>query len=127
MNKQNVNILIADDDPDYLFQFSLLLSNEGFNVIQTSSQKEAEAYLETNKPDIAVFDLMMEQHDSGFILAYKTKKMYPNTPVIICTAVGSETGMSFDIDNNWIKADLYLEKGKATSILAEEVKNLLNK
>lgn len=127
MDYKNKTILIVDDDPDYLFQFSLILSNAGYKIVKANSQKEAEIFLESNKPDLAVFDLMMEQHDSGFVLAYKTKKMYPDVPVIICTAVGSETGICFDTDKDWIKADVYLEKGKATSILAEEVTNLLNK
>jgi CheY-like chemotaxis protein len=89
--------------------------------------REAEVFLEQNKPILAVFDLMMEQHDSGFILAYKSKKMYPEVPVIICTSVAAETGLDFTSKNEWVKADLVIEKGKATSVLAEKVTQLLKK
>jgi hypothetical protein len=42
---------------------------------------------------------MMENEDSGFILCYKLKRMYPEVPVIIATAVSAETGMWFGISN----------------------------
>ena len=39
----------------------------------------------------------MEQDDSGFILSYKFKKLYPQVPVAIATSVAKETGISFSI------------------------------
>ena len=127
MTKCTNTILIADDDPDYLMLFSVLLKQAGYEVFQAQGMREAEAFLEQNEPILVVFDLMMEQHDSGFVLAYKSKKLYPNVPVIICTSVAAETGIDFSSKNDWVKADLFLEKGKATSILAEEVNRLLKK
>ncbi len=122
-------ILVADDDVDYLFQIRLHLQNMGFEVITAESQKEAEEYLEKNKPDLAVFDLMMETEDSGFILSYKTKQKYPDVPVIIATAVASETGISFGLntedEKRWIKADLYLEKDIRKEQLEKEINKLL--
>ncbi|MBN2519387.1 MAG: response regulator [Bacteroidales bacterium] len=126
MNKK-YRILIADDDPDYLFQIKFYLEKAGYEVIVAESQKEAEKILNEIQPDLAVFDLMMENNDSGFVLSYKLKKLYPKTPVIIATAVASETGISFGLkseeEKNWIKADLYLEKG----ILPERIKNEIEK
>ncbi|MDD3280761.1 MAG: response regulator, partial [Bacteroidales bacterium] len=101
----------------------------GMKVIAVESQKEAESVLETTKPDIAIFDLMMENQDSGFILSYKMKKKYPNVPVIIVTAVTADTGMIFGVDTaeerSWIKADLYLEKGLRPEQLQMEMTRLL--
>ncbi len=110
MTDQKKNILIADDDYDYLFQLKFRLKQWGYNVITAESQREAEKILESMKPDLAILDLMMENEDSGFILSYKMKKKYPDVPVIIATAVSAETGMNFGIDSEedrkWIKADL---------------------
>jgi len=105
----------------------VLLKQAGYEVYQAHGMREAEVFLEQNKPILAVFDLMMEQYDSGFILAYKSKKMYPEVPVIICTSVAAETGLDFTSKNEWVKADLVIEKGKATSVLAEKVTQLLKK
>lgn len=129
MTDQKKNILVADDDYDYLFQLKYRLNQWGYNVITAESQREAEKILESLKPDLAILDLMMENEDSGFILSYKLKKKYPDVPVIIATAVSAETGMSFGIDSEedrkWIKADLYLEKGIRPEQLKNEITKLL--
>src|SRR5512137_1807984 len=115
MNKKTFTVLIADDDPDYLFQVSFHLRRAGYEVIAVESQAEAEQVIMKMKPDIAIFDLMMESDDSGFILCYKLKRKYPEVPVILATAVARETGISFSLDSDtekaWIRADKYLEKG----------------
>ncbi|MFW5705874.1 MAG: response regulator, partial [Bacteroidota bacterium] len=97
--------------------------------ITAESQREGEQVINSVKPDLAIFDLMMENEDSGFILSYKLKKKYPEVPVILATAVTAETGMSFDLseDTNkeWIKADLFLDKGIRADQLEKEIKKLL--
>lgn len=127
--KLNKTVLIADDDNDLLFQLKLNLENMGFDVMEAHGQKEAEGIMSENKPDLAIFDLIMENQDSGFVLAYKMKNKYPETPVIIATAVTAETGMVFGIeteaDKNWIKADRYIEKNIRPDQLRREVFKLL--
>lgn len=122
-------ILIVDDDIDYLFQMKLKVQQFGFEVITAEGQKEAEHIIETVRPDLAILDLMMETDDSGFILAYRIKRKYPDVPIIIATAVTAETGMTFNInaDDNkqWIKADLYLDKGIRADQLQREIHKLL--
>ncbi len=129
MDKEIKTILLVDDDEDYLFQTKLNIEQFGFRVITAESQHEAENLLETLKPDLAILDLMMETEDSGFILAFKLKRKYPDVPVIIATAVTVETGMSFGVgteeDRKWIKADLYIEKGIRADQLNREIVKLL--
>jgi len=124
-------ILIVDDDMDYLFQLRVKVEGFGFETITAESQKEAESIIETTKPDLAIFDLMMENEDSGFILSYKIKRKYPDVPVIIATAVSAETGMTFDInsedDQQWIRADQFLDKGIRSDQLKNEIDRLLKK
>lgn len=122
-------ILIVDDDIDYLFQLKIQVEKFGFNVVTAESQKDAENLLSTQKPDLAILDLMMENEDSGFILCYKMKRKYPDVPIIIATAVAAETGMTFGIsteqERKWIRADLYLEKGILPEQLHKEILKLL--
>lgn len=126
---KNKTVLIADDDVDIVTQLTIQLKGFGMNVVAVDSQKEAEEFIENKKPDIAIFDLMMENLDSGFILSYKMKKKYPDVPVIIITAVTADTGMMFGVDTaeekSWIKADLYLEKGLRPEQLQMEMIRLL--
>jgi CheY-like chemotaxis protein len=129
MKKSDYTILVADDDPDYLFQTIFSLEKAGYKTIAAESQAEAESVILKLKPDLAIFDLMMESDDSGFILCYKLKKKYPEVPVILATAVSRETGMSFSLDSekdkSWIRADKYLEKGIRAEQLDQEVMKLL--
>ncbi|MCX6332707.1 MAG: response regulator [Bacteroidia bacterium] len=129
MKKSDYTILVADDDPDYLFQTVFSLEKAGYKTVAAESQAEAESVISKFKPDLAIFDLMMESDDSGFILCYKIKRKYPGVPVILATAVSRETGMSFSIDSekdkSWIMADKYLEKGIRAEQLDQEVMKLL--
>ncbi|HPY67655.1 MAG TPA: response regulator [Bacteroidales bacterium] len=129
MRKSDFTILVADDDPDYLFQTVFNLGKAGYKTIAVESQAEAESVMSKIKPDLAIFDLMMENDDSGFILCYKIKKKYPDVPVILATAVSRETGLSFSLDSEmdkaWIRADRYLEKGIRPEELDQEVMKLL--
>lgn len=129
MLKNKKLVLIVDDDPDYLEQLKSKVSGFGFDTLTASSRKEAEALLETTKPDLNIFDLMMETQDSGFILAYKSKQKYPEVPIIIASAVTTETGITFKVeteeDKKWIKADLYIEKGIRNDQLLREINKLL--
>jgi two-component system, OmpR family, response regulator len=126
---QQKTIFLVDDDVDIIMQMTGMLKNMGFIVVSACGQKEAEAMMDTIKPDLAMLDLMMENKDSGFILSYRLKKKFPGLPVIIATALTAETGMMFSLeeagDKNWIHADLYLEKGIRPDQLQREINKLL--
>jgi len=129
METKKKTVLIVDDDIDSMTQLTMHMTKMGFTVISADNQKEGEELINANKPDLAIFDLMMDNKDSGFILSYKIKKKYPDVPVIIATAVTSETGMLFGLNSEeekkWIKADLYLEKGLRYDQLEIEIGKLL--
>jgi CheY-like chemotaxis protein len=129
MKKSDFTILVADDDPDYLFQTVSGLERAGYKTISVESQSEAESVISRFRPDLAIFDLMMESDDSGFILCYRLKRKYPDVPVILATAVARETGLSFSLDSesekSWIRADKYLEKGIRPEQLDQEIMKLL--
>ncbi len=124
-------ILLADDDPDYLFQMKFALEKAGFRMITAETMDEAELAMDKDHPKLAIFDLMLERDDAGFILAYHAKKKYPGMPVILLTAVTAETGRQFGPDfsgsDGWIKADLYLEKGLHPDQLVTHINALLNR
>jgi DNA-binding response OmpR family regulator len=129
MKKEKKTILIVDDDIDYLFQMKTGIQEMGFEVITADTQKEAETIIEKTRPDLAILDLMMENQDSGFILCHKVKNKYPDVPIIIASAVTAETGMIFDVasqeEQDWIKADLFLDKGIRMDQLHKEINKLL--
>ncbi len=121
-------VLIVDDDPDILEQLEIYLSRMELAVISADSQSEAEQVIAGGQSfDLAVLDLMMEHDDSGFILSHRIKKMNPDIPVILLTAVAGETGIKFDAltgsERSWIKADCVMDK----DIRYEQLKGSINR
>lgn len=123
------NILLVDDDIDFIEQNKLQLEKTGFNVIVANSMTEAEQVYKQTAVDLAVVDVMLEYADAGFILCYHLKKKNPRLPVIIVTSVPNETGLDFDArtdeERSWIKADALLTKPMRFEQLQREIHRLL--
>ncbi len=122
-------ILVVDDDPDILDQVEIVLKANGYDAALVDSAAKAEEFLTSTQPDLAIVDLMMEQMDSGFVLCHEIKKLYPNVPIIMLTAVRASTGMGFDVNTaeakSWIKADCILDKPVRAEELLNSVRKLL--
>jgi CheY-like chemotaxis protein len=127
--EERKKILVVDDDIDMLEQVAIILKAEGYQVIQAQGQKEGEEALLTAIPDLAVLDLMMENMDSGFVLCHHVKRLFPETPVILLTAVKAATGLDFQPQSSeaasWVKADVILDKPVRPEQLRQEVRRLL--
>jgi CheY-like chemotaxis protein len=125
----DTTILVVDDDADFLLQMKTGLEKAGFRVLTANGQAAAEAILENQKPDLAILDLMMEQMDGGFALAYHIKKKSREIPVILVTAVTHETGLEFDAatdeERSWVKADAFMAKPVRFEQLFREINRLL--
>jgi DNA-binding response OmpR family regulator len=122
-------ILVVDDDLDLLEQMTAILTAAGYEVVSAESQAAAEETILKVQPDLAVLDLMMEEKDSGFVLSYQLKKLYPELPVIMLTAVAGATGLSFAAQQpearSWIKVDKMMDKPVRPEQLKAEVRRLL--
>lgn len=119
-------VLVVDDDSDFLDQTEMMFSSRGYEVITAPGRKEAQETFDSFTPDIAVIDLMMENDDDGFVLAYRIKKRFPECVVIMVTNVTGETGIQFpgeDDSSSWINADAILSK----PVRFEQIQEELNK
>lgn len=122
-------ILLVDDDPDFLYQLNLQLTEAGFDVTTAGSKQEADELLTKNRPDLAIVDLMMEHLDAGFTLCHNIKKLDKAIPVIILTGVAHETGLDFNVTTDeewsWVEADAILAKPIRFEQLQREIARLL--
>ena len=123
-------VLLVDDDEDVIAQLKLLFETDGFRVRSAASRADGEEALLDGRPDLCVFDLMMEEMDAGFVLADAAKRMYPGVPVILLTAVASVTGMDFRPRSAgagaWVKADAILDKPVRPEQMRAEVRKVLS-
>jgi len=124
-------VLIADDDPDFLFQHSTVFESLGYEVVKAESRAEAVELLEQHVPTLAVVDLMMEESDSGFALCHEIKQRYPSTPIIVVTSASGLTGYDFESltgdQRAWVQADAVLAKPIRFDQLAGQVSRLLDR
>ena len=115
MKKQQLKVLVIDDDPDFLVQQAAVLKGAGCQVVTAGSADEGEKAIRDGADlDVLVVDLMMERNDDGFRLCYLSKQLAPGRRVVMVTGVASETGIEFEAatreERSWIKADELLAK-----------------
>lgn len=124
-----IKILLVDDDEDFLFQHRIQLENAGFEVRTATTRAAAEEAVSACEPNVAILDLMMEHHDDGFVLSHHLKRSFPGLPVILVTAVTSETGLSFEpsspAERTWVGADAMLAKPIRFEQLRKEIDRML--
>jgi CheY-like chemotaxis protein len=129
MDTQPKNALVVDDDEDFVIQQKAALERLGYAVVTAHSRAEALERMEQTRPDVAVVDLMMDEMDGGFVLAHQIKRKFPQTPVILVTAVTGATGLQFAPDggaghHRWVKADALLAKPVRFEQLQREIERL---
>ena len=122
-------IIIIDDDIDLVEALRLTLESEGFEVIDAQDGKKGLQKIIDEKPDLVLLDVMMGTQDEGFHVAYQIRNQKGSTdiPIIMLTAVGQETGFTFDKekDEDYLPVDEFIEKPINPDSLIELVKNNL--
>jgi CheY-like chemotaxis protein len=125
---EQATLLIVDNDPDILEQLAFILKGDGHRVVQAEGRDQAEEVLLSVRPDLAILDVMMEEMDSGFVLAHHLAKLYPDTLVIMLTGATATTGMSFASQfpeaRSWLHTALVLDKPVRAEELRAHVRRL---
>ncbi|HOJ71204.1 MAG TPA: response regulator [Syntrophorhabdaceae bacterium] len=128
---RKTRILLVDNDVDFIDLNKAVLENNGFEVAVAYAGREVMDKVKFEQPDIIVLDLMMEKHDTGFAVAraLKADPVYKNIPILMLTAVGSETGMDFsqELDGYWMKTDDYANKPLSPEELIKRINALLER
>lgn len=82
-------ILIVDDDVDVITVIETILKKDGYEVISANDKKEGLAKIKSEKPDLAILDVMMTTHYEGFELAQEilADENLAKIPVLIQTSI----------------------------------------
>jgi len=87
----NATILIADDDEDIRLALNLLLSAEGYQIIEAENAKEITIQSTRQKPDLVLLDMNFSRDTTsgqeGLAILEQLQPL--NIPVILMTAWGS--------------------------------------
>jgi putative two-component system response regulator len=79
-------ILIVDDEKIVRRSLNKYLTLNGFTCQEASNADEAMKYLANKKTDLVILDIMMPG-TSGSVLLPRIKKLFPDTAVVMATAV----------------------------------------
>ncbi|MEI6894973.1 MAG: sigma-54 dependent transcriptional regulator [Colwellia sp.] len=112
----NATILIADDDDDIRLALNLLLSSEGYQIIEAENAKEIIIQSDRQQPDLILLDMNFSRDTTSGQegLAILAQLQPLNIPVILMTAWGSielavqglQKGASDFIEKPWNKLKL---------------------
>ncbi len=106
---KNINILLADDDEDYLLITYSFLKQKGFNVDKVTNGKDALNYLLTGKYQIALLDYFMPELN-GQEVTEKIRECNKELIIILQTGFSGqnppvETLKKLDIQNYYDKTE----------------------
>ena len=126
------NILILDDEKNYLLVLQAILEDEGYAITALDDPRLGMAFLEESEVDVVITDMKMPGL-SGEEVLDRVRKDYPHIPVMIMTAFGSIDNAveamkcgAFDyITKPFSNEELLLSVSKAMKLAQAEQKNRL--
>jgi DNA-binding response OmpR family regulator len=115
-------ILVVDDEPMVREVVARYLQVENYRVVEQSDGAEARRWLERNRPDLVVLDVMLPEID-GFSLLRFIRSQW-NVPVIMLTARADETDRVVGLE---LGADDYVVKPFSPRELVARIRNVLRR
>jgi CheY-like chemotaxis protein len=122
----DLNVLIIDDDPDFVDALRAVLEAERYNVHSACDADDGFARLREHTPDVILLDIMMGRGAEGFLFARAIKKdeRYARIPVVMLTSIRQQTGFDFPgrpIHPQFLPVDEYMEKPVKVELLLETI------
>lgn len=125
MKKQDIKILLVDDEPDILEILNYNLSSQGYKVYTAKNGMEAVAKAKKKKPHLVILDVMMPEMDG--IEACEVIRNTPgleHTLITFLTARGEDYSQVAGFDAG---ADDYITKPIKPKVLLSKIKALLRR
>jgi two-component system alkaline phosphatase synthesis response regulator PhoP len=123
-------ILLADDDPEVVDATSMLLEDEGYEVVTAKDGAEALEKIKEENPDLLILDLLMP-HVDGFgvfkALEDPAFAKWSKIPIIILTSVRKEvSNRRYELETGRsMSYGAYLEKPAEPDELLATVSTLI--
>ncbi|NER10299.1 two-component system, OmpR family, alkaline phosphatase synthesis response regulator PhoP [Muriicola jejuensis] len=125
MKKQDIRILLVDDEPDILEILKYNLSSEGYQVSTAKNGVEGVAKAKKKRPHLIILDVMMPEMD-GIEACEKIRNTegLEDTLITFLTARGEDYSQVAGFDAG---ADDYITKPVKPKVLMSKVKALLRR
>ena len=118
-------VLIVEDDENIRQLLKLTLASFNYELVDFENGQDAYDYLQNNKVDLAILDLMLPGMNGYDILKFiRSKATLKDLPVIILSAKDKELDKIMGLD---LGADDYLTKPFSVLELAARIRSLLRR
>jgi DNA-binding response OmpR family regulator len=129
-------VLLIDDDKDLVQSLEQVIKMNNYDVSVAYSGSEGLKKVLSEKPDLVILDVMMENDTAGFEAAYQIRSALPtsrykemkNVPIIMLTAITQVTNSRFslnDSDNYLPAINDFLTKPVKVNDLLDKVKKFI--
>jgi DNA-binding response OmpR family regulator len=104
-------IVIIDDEQDVLEIIKATLKTKGYNILSADNGEDGWRLILQQRPDLIITDLKMPRM-SGLELRKKLQahEELKNTPIIILSGIGKETGKPDEFWRSGLKSDDFISK-----------------
>ena len=126
------HIMIIDDDEDFASAVTKVLKKAGHDVETLLETTSAINHIQQSRPALIILDVMFPENESaGFELARSIchqETDLKRIPILMLTAINRKYPVGFgkwDIDDEWLPVEDFLEKPVDFAVLIDKVEELL--
>jgi len=128
---QGKNLLMIDDDPDFVEGIKSILVTAGYNVDVTYNPKDGLKALQDKTYDLLLLDIMMGRGAEGIMVARKLRKdaKLREMPVLIITGIREQMAFLFPgepVHPRFVAVDELVEKPVEPKLLLDKVSTLIS-
>jgi two-component system alkaline phosphatase synthesis response regulator PhoP len=125
------NLLIIDDDPDFVEGIKSILDAAGYSVDVAYNPKNGLQALQSKTYDLLLLDIMMGRGAEGIMIARKLRKdvKLREMPVLIITGIREQMAFLFPgepVHPRFVAVDEVVEKPVEPKLLLDKVSTLIN-
>jgi CheY-like chemotaxis protein len=123
------NVLVVDDDPDFVTVTTRVLETAGYEVVSAANGAQARGSLRQNRPDVILLDIMMSYVLDGLdvIREMAEDPGLKDVPVIVVTSLTGVRGSQMLPTDEYVPVDEWLSKPVDPDTLLSRVSDVLTK
>lgn len=106
MNREQITVLIVEDEASIRRFIAINLTRSGFKVLEAESGEEALQLFTLHRPEVVILDIMLPGQD-GFAVCPKLREIRPEAVIVMLTAKGQDMDKIMGLE---IGADDYMVK-----------------
>jgi CheY-like chemotaxis protein len=122
-------ILVIDDDPDFVLAVRMALEAHGFEVEEAATAEEGIEKVLSVQPDLVILDVMMPTGYEGFEAARAIREEHglKDLPLVILTSLHGKRQVPYRFapDETYLPVDVFLDKPIEPDALVDTINELL--